>query len=76
LRSLYLSKIDGEDFEKITPEFQELIDYKIIKTQNRLYFRTIEDVDKDGEFDNEDKLHYFYIDFDDKKLKAKEYNYI
>ncbi|APG59838.1 hypothetical protein [Christiangramia salexigens] len=76
LRSLYMSKINGEDFKKINPELQELIDWKIIKSQNRLYFRTIEDVDKNGEFDNEDNLHYFYIDFDEENLKPKEYNSI
>lgn len=73
LGSLYLSKINGNDFEKITPENQEIIDYNIIKIQHRLYFRTIEDIDKDGKFDNEDKIHSFYIDFDNKELKPMEY---
>ncbi|TXK76886.1 hypothetical protein [Mesonia sp. K4-1] len=76
LRSLYMSEINGQGFKKLTPDFQELINWKIIKSQNRLYFRTIEDIDKNGEFDNEDKLHYFYIDFDKDNLKSKEYNYI
>ncbi len=76
LRSLYISEINGQEFNKLTPEFQELIDWKIIKSQNRLYFRTIEDIDKNGKFDNEDKLHYFYIDFDHDNLKSKEYKYI
>jgi len=76
LQSLYLSEINGGNFKKITPEFQEIIDYKIIKIQNRLYFRTIEDIDKDGKFDNDDKIHYFYIDFDNSELVTKEYNYV
>ncbi|MCH4824570.1 hypothetical protein ML462_15460 [Gramella lutea] len=74
LSTLYLSKINGKAFEKITPENQEIIDYNIIKLQNRLYFRTIEDIDKDGKFDNEDKIHHFYIDFDNEELKPKEYD--
>ena len=74
LGTLYLSKINGKAFEKITPENQEIIDYNIIKLQNRLYFRTIEDIDKDGKFDNEDKMHHFYIDFDNEELKPKEYD--
>lgn len=73
LETLYLSRIDGKNFRKITPDFQEIIDYKVIKIQNRLYFRTIEDIDKDGRFDNEDKIHYFYIDFDSSDLTPKEY---
>ena len=73
LQTLYLSKIDGTSFTKITPELQELIDWKIIKVQNRLYYRTLEDVDKNGTFDKKDKLHYFFIDFDQKELKPEEY---
>ena len=76
LKSLYMSEINGQEFKKLTPDFQELINWKIIKSQNRLYFRTIEDIDKNGKFDNGDKLHYFYIDFDQDNLKTKEYNYV
>lgn len=76
LRTLYLSEINGQKFKKLAPDFQELIDWKTIKIQNRLYFRTIEDIDKNGKFNNDDKLHNFYIDFDDENLKVNEYNLI
>ncbi|PHQ28697.1 hypothetical protein [Leeuwenhoekiella nanhaiensis] len=74
LISLYLSKIDGSGFKKITPELHELIDWKMIKIQNRLYYRTLEDVDKNGTFDQKDKVHYFFVDFDQDELKPREYN--
>jgi hypothetical protein len=38
-----------------------------------LYFRTIEDTNKNGEFDKEDNVHYFYVNLLDKEWKALEY---
>ena len=74
LQTLYLSKIDGYRFTKIPPELHELIDWKIIKFQNQLYYRTLEDIDKNGTFDKKDKVHYFFIDFDQDELKPEAYN--
>jgi hypothetical protein len=42
---MYLSKISGEKFTKISSDFQELIDWKLIES-NRLYYRTVEDTNK------------------------------
>jgi hypothetical protein len=47
---------------------QELIDWKLIESKNRLYFRTIEDANKNGAFDKDDIVHYNYVD-----LAAKEW---
>jgi len=73
IKSLYLSNLDGSDFRKLSQEFQELIDWNIIEAQNRLYFRTIEDINKNGDFDKEDKVHYSYLDLLSKKVMIKEY---
>ena len=73
INTLYISNIDGTNFTKLTAEFQELIDWKVIGIMNRLYFRSIEDTNKNGEFDKEDKVHYQYIDFNQDKLKITEY---
>lgn len=63
LEALYISKIDGRDFRKISKELHEFYDYNLIKGENKVYFRTLEDINKDGELNNKDKFHYYYIDF-------------
>ncbi len=74
IKCLYLSDISGNRFIKISVDFQELIDWNVVESINRLYFRTIEDTDKNGEFDKKDKLHYHYIDLSNKDRKSNEYN--
>lgn len=61
IKSLYLSTDMGKNFTKISPEVQELIDWNFIENTNKVYFRTIEDANKNGEFDKKDKLHYFSV---------------
>ncbi|OYQ38399.1 hypothetical protein CHU92_05185 [Flavobacterium cyanobacteriorum] len=62
IRSLYISDISGNGFKKLSSDMQELIDWNIIETQNRLYFRTIEDINKNGAFDKNDLVHYHFAD--------------
>lgn len=73
IKSLYLSDISGEKFTKIASEFQEVLDWKIIESKNRLYFRTIEDTNKNGKFDKNDKLHYNFVNLLEKEWKAAEF---
>ena len=73
IKSLYLSAISGKNFIKISPDFQELIDWKLIESKSKLYFRTTEDSNKNGEFDKEDKLHYYFLNLLDKDGKVEEY---
>jgi hypothetical protein len=74
IRDLYISDISGENFTKLSKDFQELIDWNVIDSQNKLYFRTIEDINKNGAFDKDDKVHYQFVDLLDKDLKVVEYN--
>lgn len=60
IKSLYISKGNGDDFTKISPDVQELVDWHVIDKLNRLYFRTIEDTNKNGDFDKNDRVHYYY----------------
>ncbi len=76
MEALFVSNINGMDFHKLTPELQELIDWEIIKIQNRLYFRTIEDIDRNGEFNKKDKIHYFFVDFNKEVFRTIEYNIV
>ncbi|KYG79139.1 hypothetical protein [Roseivirga echinicomitans] len=74
IESLYLSHLSGQNFKKLTFELQELLDWKILIVNKRLYFRTLEDIDKNGEFDKKDKIHHFLIDLTDPDFKVVEYN--
>ena len=74
IKALYLSDISGDRFVKISFDYQELIDWSIMEVTNRLYYRTIEDANKNGAFDKKDKLHYYFIDLSNKQWKAIEYN--
>ena len=73
IKSLYISTISGQRFTKLSADFQELIDWKIIESKNILYFRTIEDTNKNGEFDAEDKLQYHFVNLMDKDWKVNSY---
>ena len=73
IRTLYLSEVGGERLTKVSPDYQELIDWNFIDAKNRLYFRTIEDTNKNGEFDKDDVLHYNYIDLLSADWKVVEY---
>ncbi|WP_298115433.1 hypothetical protein [Flavobacterium sp.] len=74
IKNLYISNIDGTNFKKLSVDLQEFIDWNVIEAQNRLYFRTIEDINKNGAFDKADKVHYQFVDLLDKELKVVEYN--
>lgn len=74
LEALYISRIDGSDFTKLTKELHEFYDWSLLSGENRIYFRTLEDNNKDGELTNVDKFHYYFIDFTDDKYSVTEYN--
>ncbi len=73
ITSLYISNIDGTEFRKLTSENRDLIDWKVIAVKNRLYFRSIEDINKNGQFEKDDKIHYQFIDFNSASLEVVDY---
>lgn len=73
IKSLYISEISGNKFTKLSPDYQELIDWNLIEVKSRLYFRTIEDINKNGEFDKKDVVHYYFVDLTNKELKVQDY---
>jgi hypothetical protein len=73
INSLYISEISGSGFMKLSPDYQELIDWNLIESKNRLYFRTKEDSNKNGDFDKDDAVSYYYVDLMDKEWKLNEY---
>ncbi len=73
IKCLYLSDISGKKFTKISADFQELIDWNLIESKNRLYFRTVEDTNKNGQFDKNDVVHYNYVDLSTGEWKVSTY---
>lgn len=73
IKTLYLSDISGENFTKVSADLHELVDWSVIESKKRLYFRTIEDTNQNGQFDKNDVLHYSYIDLASKKWEVKSY---
>jgi len=74
IKSIYISEISGAKFIKLSTDFQELLDWNLIDKTNRLYFRSIEDSNKNGEFDKKDVVHYHYVDLLSKDWKVVAYN--
>ena len=74
IKTIYLSDISGNKFTKIAANFQELIDWNLIESNSRLYFRTIEDINKNGAFDKTDKVHYHVVNLQNKDWKVEEYS--
>lgn len=74
LESLYLSNIDGTNFKKISKELHEFYDHRTLKEDNKLYFRTLEDINKDGKLNNQDKFHYYLIEFLEDGYEVSEYD--
>jgi enoyl-[acyl-carrier-protein] reductase (NADH) len=73
IKSLYISTIAGLKFTKLSADLRELLDWNLIESKNLLYFRTIEDTNKNGKFDKNDTLHYHYLSLSAKDWKVLEY---
>lgn len=74
IKTLYISEINGSRFTKLSTDFQELIDWSLNESTNRLYFRTIEDTNKNGAFDENDVVHYHFADLSNKEWKVSGYD--
>lgn len=72
IKTLYLSNINGTKFTKLTPTYHELLDWQVI--DDKLYFRSIEDINKNGEFDSEDAVHYSFVNLLSDQWKPEAYN--
>ena len=73
IKALYLSEIGGAKLTKLSDSYQELIDWNLIESNSHLYFRTVEDTNKNGQFDKMDVVHYNYIDLSNKEWKIVSY---
>jgi len=73
IKTLYISNFNGTNFTKLSDDLQELLDWNVVEVQNRLYFRTIEDINKNGAFDKNDKVHYHFVNLLAKDWSREEY---
>lgn len=73
MSAYYMSNLDGTNFTKITQDYHYFDASKLLLRNGKYYFRTIEDVNKDGEFNKKDKYHYYYIDLTKGELNPIEY---
>jgi len=73
IKALYISTMSGLKFTKLSNDLQELLDWNVVEVQNRLYFRTIEDINKNGAFDKNDKVHYHYVNLLSKEWAVETY---
>lgn len=74
IKALYISTIDGKNLKKLSADMQELIDWNLIESKNRLYFRTIEDTNQNGQFDKMDRINYQFVDLLSPDFKIESYN--
>lgn len=72
IKTLYISNVNGTKFTKLTPDLHELLEWKTI--DNKLYFRSIEDINKNGEFDSKDAVHYSFVNLMADEWKIETYN--
>jgi hypothetical protein len=73
IKALYLSQISGDKLTKISDSYQELIDWNLVESKNCLYFRTVEDTNKNGQLDKMDVVHYNYVDLSKKDWRVISY---
>ncbi|MFZ6011246.1 MAG: hypothetical protein ACOYXT_12940 [Bacteroidota bacterium] len=72
--ALYLSNLDGSNFKKLTHDRHEFYDYNIMGVYKKMYFRTLEDRNRDDVFNNKDIFHYYRIDFSSEGYEMEEIN--
>ncbi|MDR2222986.1 MAG: hypothetical protein LBE34_09630 [Flavobacteriaceae bacterium] len=74
IKTLYISDASGLHFKKLSENLQEVLDWTVIDAQNRLYFRAVEDINKNGAFDKDDNIHYYYVDLLSDNWEVKSYD--
>jgi hypothetical protein len=75
LKSLYISNLNGTGFRKISNSMEEFSEGKMITDELKYYFKSLEDVNRDGKYDwRHDRFHYYYLDFKSDPVEVTEYN--
>lgn len=69
-KQLYISGLDGSNFNKITSDKESLEQYDFSRRENEIYFKTLIDSNNDNEFDNQDTEQWYVINLE-KNSKPK-----
>ncbi len=72
--SLYICEISGSKLQKLSPENQNLLGWKIDNQLNKLYFQTRKDINKDGVFDTKDSTLLYFVNLS-KNIKTSKINF-
>jgi len=67
-KSLYLGTNDGKLFQKVSKANEHVTDWKYIPETKKVYFKTIEDTDKNNELNNTDTEHIYAVSIQDFKV--------
>lgn len=72
-KSLYIGAMGGGGFTKLTQQGHELIDWKVIAATNKLFFRSVKDINKNGVLEKEDVVSHHVIDLEKETLTPVYY---
>ncbi len=70
--SFYIANASGSKFVKLSPNGHQLLDWRLISAANRVYYRTIEDANKNGKFDKKDIFHHYFVSLKNDAFEAIE----
>ncbi len=70
--SFYIANANGTKFEKLSVNGHQLLDWELMSSANRVYFRTIEDANRNGEFDKKDTFHHYFVSLKTEDFEAVE----
>jgi len=73
-KALYISRVDGSGFKKLTQDLHELYDWNYLGGENGIYFRTLEELKKDSGADKQRIFHYYFINFIGDQYSVSEYD--
>lgn len=59
---LFISNVDGENFKRISPSDENLIEYQIVPNTDKIIFKTSRDVNNDKVFNEKDEVIWYLID--------------
>lgn len=72
--ALFISNLDGSNFTKLSEDFEEYQNYTFIVENDKLYFQTIKDINKDGRYENNDEYRNYVVDLKASKKIAVRYD--
>lgn len=62
LSALFISNLDGTGFVKLSADFENFRNYTFMVENDKLYFQTVKDTNKDGIFLNDDEFRNYVVD--------------